>query len=142
MTQVIYTIDPAHFSVLIYIFIPYNNACHPLKLLPAHGTPKNKMIICHMAASTTCTYTLAQKNRKLESLFNLTYRKAIPNGRKQKCIIRKESMQACTLRMVDSAHMFCKVHQPVGVTPLIVIPRNDLVEGIRQMNCCSSIHNR
>jgi len=48
--------------------------------------------------------------------------------------------QQC-LRMIDRMHMLCQINQSVGVTPLIIIPRDDLMEMIIQVNASSGIDN-
>ena len=42
---------------------------------------------------------------------------------------------------VNSAHVHSKVYKTVGVTPLVVVPRDDFVEGIVERNARLSINN-
>lgn len=44
--------------------------------------------------------------------------------------------------IVNSAHVHGKIHKTVRISPLIIIPRNDLVEGIIECNASGGIHNR
>mmetsp|Transcript_4764 Transcript_4764/g.5499 ORF Transcript_4764/g.5499 Transcript_4764/m.5499 type:complete len:89 (-) Transcript_4764:433-699(-) len=42
---------------------------------------------------------------------------------------------------INGGHVLAQVDQPVGVSPLVIIPGNNLVESLRQVDACLGINN-